>query len=142
MEKLLKAKKGTPEYEEWLRKYREKRGKKAEGESASGEKAKSVLEKKENDSKAKNDVVELYYDNGQPKSRRNYKNGKFDGLREDWYKNGKARISQSRLTKPMDRRDCLSDARKLPSNLWVKPHHTYTRSRYAYNVMLLSSAGS
>ena len=30
MEKLLKAKKGTPEYEEWLRKYRDKRGYKPE----------------------------------------------------------------------------------------------------------------
>ena len=35
MKELLKAKKGTPEYEEWLRKFREKRGHKPETEAAS-----------------------------------------------------------------------------------------------------------
>ena len=46
---LSKAKKGTPEYEEWLRKYREKRGKKAEADPAAGEKAKAVLGSKDYD---------------------------------------------------------------------------------------------
>jgi len=43
---LNKAKKGTPEYEEWLRKYREKRGAKAKDPEA-GEKAKTVLKHKD-----------------------------------------------------------------------------------------------
>ena len=39
--------------------------------------------------KKKNGVIETYYDNGQLKSRENYKDGKLDGLREAWYSNGK-----------------------------------------------------
>jgi len=43
MESILKARKGTAQYEEWLRKYREKRGTKPE---ESKDKAKSILEDK------------------------------------------------------------------------------------------------
>ena len=41
---IQKARKGTPEYEEWLRKYREKRGKSADSSSKS-EAAKQILSK-------------------------------------------------------------------------------------------------
>ena len=37
----------------------------------------------------KNGVVETYYDNGQLKSRANYKGGKRDGLCETWHSDGK-----------------------------------------------------
>lgn len=40
-----KAKKGSPEYEEWLRKYREKRGKKPEEKEEAKRKAKEELSK-------------------------------------------------------------------------------------------------
>ena len=53
---LSKAKRGTSEYEDWLRKYREKRGVKKTDKQA-GEKAKSVLESKD-DSK---DEIKAYH---------------------------------------------------------------------------------
>ena len=37
---------------------------------------------------SKNGVVETRYDNGELKSRLNYKNDKLDGLYEYWYVNG------------------------------------------------------
>ena len=37
---------------------------------------------------AKNGVVETHYDNGQLKSRKNYKNDKLEGLYEVWYPTG------------------------------------------------------
>ena len=91
-----------------------KRGKKAQDTEA-GEKAKTVLEKKENDSKeevraneldpdiknivstgsdrkeAKNGAVETHYGNGQLESRETYKNGERNGLSEFWYPNGQLR---------------------------------------------------
>lgn len=36
-----------------------------------------------------NGVVETHYDNGQLKSRETYKNGNFDGLWENWDRDGK-----------------------------------------------------
>ena len=39
--------------------------------------------------KKQNDVVETYYENGQLRSRANYKSGNLDGLWEEWYSNGK-----------------------------------------------------
>ena len=38
---------------------------------------------------SKNGVVETRYDNGQLKTRENYKNGKLNGLYESWYETGK-----------------------------------------------------
>ena len=40
---------------------------------------------------AKNGVVETYHDNGQLKTRTNYKNDILNGLYESWYKNGQYR---------------------------------------------------
>ena len=34
------------------------------------------------------EVIETYYDNGQLKSRKNFKNDKLNGLSETWYENG------------------------------------------------------
>ena len=36
----------------------------------------------------KNGVIETYHDNGQLKSRANYKNDKLNGLYEGWHSNG------------------------------------------------------
>ena len=119
MEKLLKAKKGTPEYEEWLRKYREKRGKKAQDPEAGG-KAKSVLEKKETDSKAKNGAVETHYGNGQLESRANYKDGKLDGIQEFWNENGQ---QLSRTNYKNGKRDGLREAWHDNGQLAVKVNY-------------------
>ena len=35
-----------------------------------------------------NGVVETHYENGQLRTRANYKNGKREGVRETWYDNG------------------------------------------------------
>ena len=51
------------------------------------------MEAKRIDDEVKNDVVETYYDNGQLKSRANYKDDKLDGLHESWYKNGQPQES-------------------------------------------------
>ena len=46
------------------------------------------MEAKRIDDEVKNDVVKTYYDNGELKSRANYKNGERDGQYEIWYSNG------------------------------------------------------
>lgn len=42
----------------------------------------------------KNGVVETYYDNGQLRTRENYKNDKREGLREVWHDNGLCMVSK------------------------------------------------
>ena len=44
---------------------------------------------------SKNGVVETRYDNGQLKTRENYKNGKLDGLSEAWLENGQLELRAS-----------------------------------------------
>ena len=41
---------------------------------------------------SKNDVVETYYDNGELKSRANYKDGERNGLSESWYANRQLKL--------------------------------------------------
>lgn len=42
-----------------------------------------------------NGIYETYYDNGQIKTRKNYKDNKLDGLSEEWYDNGQMRESKN-----------------------------------------------
>jgi hypothetical protein len=48
LDDLAKARKGTPQYEEWLRKYREKKGAKKPDDHSTREAAKEALDKKIN----------------------------------------------------------------------------------------------
>lgn len=57
--------------------------------------------------KKKNDVVESYYDNGQLKSRTNYKNDELEGLYERWYDNGQP---ESRINYENGKLDGLYEA--------------------------------